>query len=54
MKVSDKQEPFWKNALLMIPLFFLVIGPLEFLGGAMGIYAFVRNERKFEVISKPS
>lgn len=54
MKVSEKQEPFWKSALIMIPLFFLVIGPLEFIGGAMGIYAFFRNENRFEVISKPS
>lgn len=53
-QVSEKPTPFWKSALLMIPMFFLVIGPLEFLGGAMGIYAFVRKENKFEVISKPS
>lgn len=53
-KLSEKPEPFWKSALIMIPLFFLVIGPLEFLGGAMGIYAFLRNERRFEVIRKPS
>ena len=52
--VSENPTPFWKNALLMIPLFFLVIGPLEFIGGAWGILAFVRNDRKFEVISKPS
>ena len=53
-QVSEKPQPFWKSALLMIPLFFLVIGPLEFLGGAMGLYAFVRKENRFEVISKPS
>ncbi len=52
--VSEKPQPFWKSALIMIPLFFVVIGPLEFIGGAMGIYAFLRNERGFEVISKPS
>lgn len=53
-QVSEKSQPFWKSALLMIPLFFLVIGPLEFIGGIWGLYAFVRNERGFEVISKPS
>ena len=53
-RVSEKPTAFWKSALLMIPLFFLVIGPLEFIGGAWGLYAFVKNERRFEVISKPS
>ncbi|MDS0256994.1 glycosyltransferase family 2 protein [Thermoplasmatales archaeon AK] len=53
-EVSERKEPFWKKALLMIPLFFFVIGPLEAFGGAWGIYAFLRNERKFEVIKKPA
>ncbi len=52
--VSEEKIPFWKKAALMVPLFFLVIGPLEFLGGVMGLFAFLRNERKFEVIRKPS
>ncbi len=52
--VSEEKMPFWKKAVIMVPLFFLVIGPLEALGGVMGIYAFLRNERKFEVIKKPT
>lgn len=52
--VSEDKIPFWKKAALMVPLFFLVIGPLEVLGGVMGLFAFLRNERKFEVIRKPS
>ncbi|MCL5783147.1 MAG: glycosyltransferase family 2 protein [Candidatus Thermoplasmatota archaeon] len=51
--VSENTMPFWKSALLMIPLFFFVIGPLEAIGGIMGIYAFLRNEKRFEVIQKP-
>ena len=45
--LSQEKVPFWKKAALMVPLFFLVIGPLEVLGGLMGLYAFLRNERKF-------
>jgi hypothetical protein len=38
----------------MVPLYFFVIGPLEAIGGIMGLYAFVKKEKKFEVIRKPN
>jgi hypothetical protein len=53
-QVSREKTPFWKKALIMVPMFFFIIGPLETIGGVWGLYAFLRNERKFEVISKPT
>lgn len=53
-QVSRRQGSFLKKALLMVPMFFFIIGPLETIGGIWGLYAFLRNERKFEVINKPT
>jgi len=52
-QVTENRKPFWKKALIMIPLFFFVIGPLETVGGIWGLYAFLKKERRFEVIRKP-
>ena len=53
-QVTEKKKPFWKKALIMIPLFFFVIGPLETAGGIWGLYAFLKKERRFQVIMKPN
>jgi hypothetical protein len=51
---SKDKNHFIRKAIMMVPLYFFVIGPLEAIGGIMGLYAFVKKEKKFEVIRKPN
>ncbi len=53
MELSGKRKGILKYSLIMIPMYLFVISPLELAGGFLGFISFLKNEKKFDVISKP-
>lgn len=41
------------DQLVLVFLYIFVISPLEIVGGLLGFISFLRNEKRFDVVSKP-